>query len=191
MSAITRDELQSMTADELRSYGETEHNIQFKARDTKDTIIDRILAAENGGDPENVNESGTDTGDDPSASGNDPAPGAPDPEPSQDDDDEDDEDEDLSDVEQQGAAKDAKRVRITLAPGQGPEGDDPQKVSVNGYMYVIPRNQEVAVPREVVDVLKNAIYTETVSKGRNEDGSPKYVDRDVPRFNLQVHGPAE
>lgn len=169
MSEITREELESMQADELKSYGEQQHGIQFKARDTKPEVIDKIMAAENGGDPGKV-DSGEMSG---TAGPN-----------------EDSDDEDFSIAEEEAAGEKAERVRIKIHAGPGPDGNDDVKVSVNGKMFQIKRDTEVNVPQGVLSVLRDAVTTVTQLNGTYEDGSMKYTERQVPRFAVEVIGPA-
>lgn len=97
-------------------------------------------------------------------------------------------DEPLSDAEQAAASKDAKRVKIKIHEGGGADGDAPVKVGVNGRMYVIRRDAEVAVPREVLNVLRLAKQTVMMQNGTNPDGTIRYTERNVPRYSFEVLG---
>ena len=49
-----------------------------------------------------------------------------------------------------------QRVKINIHQTDEPGGQDPVKVSVNGKAMLIPRGEDVLVPVEYVEVLRNA-----------------------------------
>lgn len=57
------------------------------------------------------------------------------------------------------AAEDGRRI-VTIHPGSESDGMAPVKVGVNGDTYLIPRNVPSPLPDAVIEVLKNAVFTE-------------------------------
>lgn len=69
---------------------------------------------------------------------------------------------------------------ITIHTGAESDGTAAVKVGVNGKLYLIPRNVPSEVPMEVVDVLRNAKYTDW----REVNG--EFVRSDRQRFSFTV-----
>jgi hypothetical protein len=78
-----------------------------------------------------------------------------------------------------------KRVRIIVSNQEGVEQTPFVKVQVNGDMFVLPREIEVAVPESVVEVLNNAVVTRLVQS--NGD----WIEQKARRFPFTVLGPAK
>lgn len=70
---------------------------------------------------------------------------------------------------------------ITIHASEAINGSEPVDVSLNGYLYRIPRNTPSEVPVEVVEILKNAVQTSfhAVPGGGHEP-------RNTPRFAYSV-----
>lgn len=79
------------------------------------------------------------------------------------------------------AKQDDSRKMLTIHASDGDGGSDNVFVSVNGYAYYIKRGEPVAVPDEVIEVLKNA----TVTKYR-QDKDGKTVAYEVPRHTFTM-----
>lgn len=65
----------------------------------------------------------------------------------------------------------------------------PIPVSINNYVCRIPRDVEVDVPLEVLEVLNNSktpIQIKDPKGGTNPDGSPKRVWKEVPSYPFQL-----
>ena len=69
-----------------------------------------------------------------------------------------------------------KKKTLTVHPSEGDGGRDAVNVSLNGYMYQIPRGKPVRVPVEVLEVLENAVVTKYKQEGKEQ------IEYDVPRF---------
>ncbi len=78
-----------------------------------------------------------------------------------------------------------KRIRIIVSNQEGVEQTPFVKVQVNGEMFILPREVEVAVPDYVVEVLNNAVVTRLVQSGGD------WVDQKARRFPFTVLGPAK
>lgn len=78
-----------------------------------------------------------------------------------------------------------KKYRIIVHNQEGVEATPFVKVQVNGTMYTLPREVEVTVPAEVVEVLNNAVVTRFVQEGRN------LVEKPARRFPYTVLGEAK
>lgn len=65
-------------------------------------------------------------------------------------------------------------------------GSEPVEVSVNGYLYRIPRDTWVVVPEPVVEVLSNAVNTRLERRGTDEVGRPILEERHARRFSYQA-----
>lgn len=78
-----------------------------------------------------------------------------------------------------------KKFKLIVHNQEGVDATPFVKVQVNGTMYTIPREQEVVVPEEVIDVLNNAIITRLVLEGRD------WVERAARRFPFTVLGRAK
>lgn len=74
---------------------------------------------------------------------------------------------------------DTQKIKIFASTEEG--GNHAVFVSHNGIAYLIPRDQVVDVPTELVAILSNAITTIT-STAPNGIG---VITRDVPRYNFQ------
>jgi hypothetical protein len=79
-----------------------------------------------------------------------------------------------------------KMYKLILNSDDKAGGNANHPVGVNGHVWSIPRDVEVEVPEEVVNVLKEAMTTITEQKGTDDDGKPIYTDRDVRRFSFSV-----
>lgn len=79
--------------------------------------------------------------------------------------------------------RDKGRVRVIFHSQEGPGGNDDVFVSVNGKAYLIKREHEVDLPREVLHAVENARQTvfEPGSEGR-------VLPRRVSRFAYSVLG---
>ncbi|MCH8505362.1 MAG: hypothetical protein LAT50_13685 [Ectothiorhodospiraceae bacterium] len=101
--------------------------------------------------------------------------------------DQQDEAEELSKVE---VMPNEKRIRLTIHEAEGPGGDKPLPVSVNGVAISIPRNMEVDVPERYIEALKLCVSTVYEFK-KGKDGTDEMVGRQVPRFGMTILGPVE
>lgn len=79
----------------------------------------------------------------------------------------------------------SKKYRILVHNQEGVEATAFVKVQVNGTMYALPRETEVVVPSEVVEVLNNAVVTRFVQEGRD------LVEKPARRFPYTVLGEAK
>ena len=70
---------------------------------------------------------------------------------------------------------------VTVHPTNDEAGSDAVFVSLNGYAYQIPRGIPVAVPDEVVQILKNA-KQELMSFGKGGE----IITRETQRFPFSV-----
>lgn len=70
---------------------------------------------------------------------------------------------------------------ITILPTGEDGGNEAVSVSLNGYMYQIPRNVPCKVPTEVLEILKNAQTTVY------QQGPAGVVERTVQRFPFVAH----
>ena len=75
-----------------------------------------------------------------------------------------------------------KKKLLTIHPSDGDGGRDAVNVSLNGFMYQIPRGRPMRVPVEVVEVLDNAVTTKYKTEGKET------IEYDVPRFAYSVQG---
>ena len=73
-------------------------------------------------------------------------------------------------------------TRIKIFAGTEEGGNHAVFVSHNGTAYLIPRDEVLEVPDELLEILDNAITTITAP---NRDGIG-VLTRDVPRYNYQV-----
>lgn len=82
-----------------------------------------------------------------------------------------------------------KKATIHIASTEGPGGADPVPVGLNGKVWAIPRDVEVEIPLELLEgPLKDAVMTVLEPDGKNIDGTIKWKERDVRRFQVQrVH----
>lgn len=74
------------------------------------------------------------------------------------------------------------RDRIVIRTQDGPGGNHPVYVQVNGYTIGIPRETPQDVPRPFVEALRNAVVT--VIERDPDTGVETY--RNVPRYNMEV-----
>lgn len=74
---------------------------------------------------------------------------------------------------------DKKTIEIFAQDGEN--GDQEVLIGVNGVMYQIKRGEPVAVPEEVLHVLRNAITTVTSSAPGGG-----VTTREVPRYQFNV-----
>lgn len=81
----------------------------------------------------------------------------------------------------------SKRVFMTIniPKGNGPAGGRPVSVGVNGRTALIKRAEDVDVPIEYVEVLKNA---QRIQYDKDENGSPINPQR-VPRYPFSIIRP--
>jgi len=79
----------------------------------------------------------------------------------------------------------SNRVRVVFHSQEGAGGNDDVFVSVNGKAYLIKREHEVSLPREVMHALENARQTvfESGAEGR-------VLPRQVGRFSYTLLGDA-
>ncbi len=75
------------------------------------------------------------------------------------------------------------RMRVIFHSQEGPGGNDDVFVSVNGKAYLIKREHEVSLPREVLHAVENA--RQTVFEPGPEG---KVLPRQVSRFAYSVLG---
>jgi len=74
------------------------------------------------------------------------------------------------------------RVKVIFHNQDGDLGKGDIFVSVNGYAYQIKRNEPVALPPEVIEVIDNAVITNT----ERVDGVD--TTRDLQRFPYSLAG---
>ena len=79
-----------------------------------------------------------------------------------------------------GLSGSVTRIKIFASTEEG--GNHAVFVSHNGIAYLIPRDEVMDVPDELLEILNNAVTTIT---SPNRDGVG-VITRDVPRFNYQV-----
>ena len=79
-------------------------------------------------------------------------------------------------------AKPSDKIRLILSEGNGAGGASPVPVGVNGKIMLIPRGEEVEIPRTYFNVLKDAISRVTYQEG--ETGTIK--SRDVASYPFQI-----
>lgn len=73
-------------------------------------------------------------------------------------------------------------TRIKIFAGTEDGGNHAAFVSHNGTAYLIPRDEVIDVPDELLEILNHAITTIT---SPNRDGVG-VITRDVPRYNYQI-----
>lgn len=73
-------------------------------------------------------------------------------------------------------------TRIKIFAGTEEGGNHAAFVSHNGVAYLIPRDEVMDVPDELLEILNHAITTIT---SPNRDGVG-VITRDVPRYNYQI-----
>jgi len=74
------------------------------------------------------------------------------------------------------------RVKVIFHNQDGDLGKSDIFVSVNGYAYQIQRNESVSLPPEVIEVIDNAVITQT----ERVDGVDQ--SRDLQRFPYSLVG---
>lgn len=77
---------------------------------------------------------------------------------------------------------DAEKIKINIPATEGPGGDDPVWVAVNGRGMWIPRNQDCEIAKPYAEVLNHAtkrIYL-------TDENSMIVGSRDVPQYPYQV-----
>lgn len=79
--------------------------------------------------------------------------------------------------ERVAAEQPVKMVKLTINPGDGPDGNQDVYVGFNYHSYQIKRGEQVTVPEGVVIILKNA-----VNESRTSAGQPTRV----PRYNIET-----
>lgn len=77
------------------------------------------------------------------------------------------------------------KIEILIAETPEPGGDRDVEVAVNGVAFIIKRNQWVAVPYRVFEVLKNAVQTVWTPKNDSE-GRLTPEKRDVYSYPFQT-----
>lgn len=86
----------------------------------------------------------------------------------------------------------APKVKLMVFNQDGPDGNQPIFVAVNGVGFAIPREMVVAVPQPVINALRDAVE---IKYYREQDaaGQPfgPMRERPVQRYNFQVLGNAE
>ena len=73
-------------------------------------------------------------------------------------------------------------TKIKIFAGTEEGGNHAAFVSHNAVAYLIPRDQVIEVPDELIEILENAITTITLT-APNGIG---VITRDVPRYNFQT-----
>lgn len=76
------------------------------------------------------------------------------------------------------------RKRVILHDTGGNEPPQ-QFVSLNGFPFLIVKNQEVSLPVPVIEMLKTRVYTLHERK-LDEYGREIFVERTVPRFAMTI-----
>jgi len=79
-----------------------------------------------------------------------------------------------------------KKYRLIIHSQEGVDNTPYVPVGVNGYVWQIPRDTEVKVPKEVIDVLEQAVFPVSIP---SSDGS-KVENKVVRRFPFSVLGEA-
>lgn len=79
--------------------------------------------------------------------------------------------------ERAAAERPVKMVKLTIATGEGPDGNQDVYVGFNYHSYQIKRGEQVTVPEGVVTILKNAVNESLDSAGRPTR---------VPRYNIET-----
>jgi hypothetical protein len=80
------------------------------------------------------------------------------------------------------SANKPSRVTVIFHNQEGDLGKADIFVSVNGYAYQIKRNEPVALPVEVMEVIDNAVVTQT----ERVDGVE--ISRDLQRYTYSMAG---
>lgn len=155
---FSKSELEGLGRDELVQLAE-DHGHTVKARATKGDLIDMLT-------------------------GQDSLEEKPESDQSEDHQSEDQESE--SDAEKVSSARKKERVKIIVHSDANDASN--VKVGVNGRMYLIKRDVEVEVPREVVNVLERAVKTRLEPVRQREDGSMEYRERHSRRFAFDIRG---
>lgn len=73
------------------------------------------------------------------------------------------------------------KINLTIMAGQEDGGNDAVNISLNGYMYQIPRNVPCKVPAEVGQIIQNAEVIQYIPGPR---GIP--TARPAPRFAFTI-----
>ena len=74
-----------------------------------------------------------------------------------------------------------KKVNLMIMAGQEDGGNDAVSISLNGYMYQIPRNVNCKVPSEVAEIVQNAVVMQYIPGPKGTS-----VERAAPRFAFTV-----
>lgn len=88
-----------------------------------------------------------------------------------------------------GAADDvrnAPKVRITIHNQEGPNGDAPVFVAVNGMGYSLPREKVISVPRPIVTALENASEVRYYRDESNNQQFGAILERAVRRIPFTI-----
>jgi len=96
-----------------------------------------------------------------------------------------DSDEKIDNTKEVAETLKAQKKRRILIPSTEKDRD-PVSVQVNGYCYVIKRDEEVEVPEAVVEVLKNAKLTTYVQRKRENGDGNELVPVVSTRFAFQI-----
>jgi hypothetical protein len=73
------------------------------------------------------------------------------------------------------------KVVLTIHSDGSDNGQDAVQLSHNSFMYLVPRNKPVIVPKEVAWVIRDAMVTQY----KTGDGG-KTTESDVPRYAYQI-----
>lgn len=178
MKPFKRDDLSQYTASELKELANKQFGVNLDARKKQEELVEEVLAHQDEAVAGEAN--GSEEGQEPDAG----EEGEPEEEV----------------VETAAEAKSAEevvigsapakpdpRVEVTLHGSEAPGGDQPQKVSVNGKMYTIPRDVPVRVPPEVKEVLENAMQG-VLDQIQGNNGEISYRERETSRFAMTIRG---
>jgi len=92
----------------------------------------------------------------------------------------------LPEMDEPKAKLSGDRYRVIIHQQDGPDGNEDVVIGVNGEVAQIKREHEVALTKEQISVLENAVYIR-YEPIVNRPG--EYHERHIRRFNYTVLGP--
>ena len=78
------------------------------------------------------------------------------------------------------------KIKVMIPVTESDKDDVP--ISINGYTYLVKRGHWVDLPRDVVEVLRNAVYTIYTQKRREGEGAEgmELIPEEVPAIPFQT-----
>lgn len=82
--------------------------------------------------------------------------------------------------------RNAPKVRVIIHNQEGPSGDQPVFVSVNGMGYSIPREIPTLIPKPILEALQNAAEVKYYREQTGEQQFGPVMERYVNRFPFSI-----